>query len=147
MYRSFSTTNNITPTNKFINQIQIIKRALTADKTKIGIVLGDFNLDFNKIYLSNYNFSNLYKELLSVFEPLGSIQVVNFETWLRFVYQIKRSSIIDHIYTKHPEILTEISPINTEIGDQKLIFFVIIEKQSETKQFFNEIGVITVKIG
>ena len=136
VYRSFSSNSNITPTNRFKNQIEIIKRALTADKTKIGIVLGDFNLDFNKIYQSNYNFSSLYDDLITVFDPLGLVQVVKFETWSRFVQQIKRSSTIDHIYTDHPEYLTEISPINTEIGDHKLITCKIVGKHIEPKLIY-----------
>ena len=66
----------------------------------------------------------------------GVVQVVKFETWSRFVQQIKRSSTIDHIYTDHPKYLTEILPINTEIGDHKLITCKIVGKHVEPKLIY-----------
>ena len=133
IYRSFSSNDNASPTDRFLNQIQIIKRAIEANPNKHPIVLGDLNLDFNKIYSSDYNFSNLYDNLLEVFEPLGLIQLINFETWSRFVQQVKKSSIIDHVYTRLPDLVQNINPIDTEIGDHRLIKFSIIGKQTDQK--------------
>ena len=136
IYRSFSSPDTITPTERFRKQLQIIKRSMESTPNKHHIILGDFNLDYNKIYLSNYNFSSLYDELIEIFEPLGLIQMVNFETWSRFVQQIRRTSIIDHIYTQHPEALKDITPIDTEIGDHKLIKFNIAGKKENCKTVY-----------
>ena len=119
VYRSFVTYDNDRPIDKFQNQLSIISNALNESPAKIPIILGDFNLDYNRIYQSNYNFSTLYEHLLAVFDPLGLIQLVNFETWSRFVQQIKKSSILDHIYSKDPELIRDLQPIDTEIGDHK----------------------------
>ena len=136
IYRSFSSPDTITPTERFRKQLQIIKRSMESTPNKHHIILGDFNLDYNKIYLSNYNFSSLYDELIEIFEPLGLIQMVNFETWSRFVQQIRKTSIIDHIYTQHPEALKDITPIDTEIGDHKLIKFNIAGKIDNCKTVY-----------
>jgi hypothetical protein len=131
VYRSFSPNNNITPTERFKNQLKIIKNAMNANPNKKTIILGDFNLDYNRIYQSNDNFSTLYEHLLAVFDPLGLIQLVNFETWSRFVQQIKKSSILDHIYSKDPELIRDLQPIDTEIGDHKLVVFKLAGKITE----------------
>ena len=49
IYRSFSPNNNITPTERFKNQLKIIKNAMNANPNKKTIILGDFNLDRLKL--------------------------------------------------------------------------------------------------
>ena len=99
VYRSFSTYNNMRPIDKFNNQLEIIKRAIIDGRNKIPIIVGDFNLDHNKLYDPNYQFKHYLETLLATFEPLNLSQLVNFETWRRFVNGVKRYSILDHVYT------------------------------------------------
>ena len=59
------------------------------------IILGDFNLNENMKYQQDYSHKAYYEELMQTFEPLGLIQLVNFETWRRLVNGVWRSSIIE----------------------------------------------------
>ena len=68
-----------------------------------------------------------------MFEPMGLTQLVSFETWHRYVNGLKRSSVLDHIYTNTPEILSEICPVHTDIGDHCIVTFVIPSKQKNPK--------------
>ena len=133
VYRSFSTYNNDHPLDKFISQLRIIRNAVNALPKKIPIVLGDFNLDYNKIYDPSYQFKNYFGQLNLMFEPMGLTQLVSFETWHRYVNGLKRSSVLDHIYTNTPEILSEICPVHTDIGDHCIVTFVIPSKQKNPK--------------
>ena len=121
IYRSFAPERNATPTENFLNQLRIIKNAFTDSPSRTHIILGDFNLDFNKIHINSYPFSHLFDQLLATFDPLGLHQLINFETWSRFVNGVKRFSIIDHIYTNHPELFSNITSTLTDVGDHRLI--------------------------
>ena len=121
IYRSFAPERNATPTENFLNQLRIIKNAFTDSPSRTHIILGDFNLDFNKIHINSYPFAHLFDQLLTTFDPLGLHQLINFETWSRFVNGVKRFSIIDHIYTNHPELFSNITSTLTDVGDHRLI--------------------------
>ena len=121
IYRSFAPERNATPTENFLNQLRIIKNAFTDSPSRTHIILGDFNLDFNKIHINSYPFAHLFDQLITTFDPLGLHQLINFETWSRFVNGVKRFSIIDHIYTNHPELFSNITSTLTDVGDHRLI--------------------------
>ena len=120
IYRTFSSHDNRTPFERLSKQIELIKNALI-DKSVTPVIAGDFNLDFKKEHDPFYGHHNLYELLNSTFEPLGLIQLINFDTWTRFVNGSKRSSIIDHIYTNNPFAINNIGNVETEIGDHLLI--------------------------
>ena len=133
LYRSFAPERNATPTENFINQLRIINHAISDSPNKTHIVMGDFNLDYNKIYKNSYPFAHLFNHLLTTFDPLGLQQLVNFETWSRFVNGEKRLSVIDHIYTDHPELHSNITSTLTDIGDHKLISCEILASKTPKK--------------
>ena len=62
------------------------------------ILIGDFNLDYGKIYDDNYNNKNLFQDFEDILSSFNLIQLVKFETWSRMVGTERRSSILDHIY-------------------------------------------------
>ena len=93
VYRSFNTEGN-SANNMFIKQLDLIKRAFENNT----VMMGDFNLDFNKISDINYTHANLFDEFELRLGPLKLAQLVNFDTWSRVVGTILRSSCLDHIY-------------------------------------------------
>ena len=56
-----------------------------------------------------------------MFEPLGLVQLVEFETWRRIVNGTLRTSILDHVYTDDMTIIEDLTPIETIVGDHSLI--------------------------
>ena len=95
--------------------------------------MGDFNLNYSKIYISSYNFHNLYEKLIETFEPLGLMQLIVFKTWSNFVNCNKRSSIIDNIFTSSPHLVTQINSINSEIEDHLNVTFHLLFKKAKPK--------------
>ena len=61
IYRSFTAPSNLTPTDQFKLQIETIKRSIDTCINRTAIVLGDFNLDYRKIYNPNYPFKKLFE--------------------------------------------------------------------------------------
>ena len=124
VYRSFSSNDNRSPIERLQKQLDLVTIALN-DKSMTPIIIGDFNLDFNKVYDPFYGHHLLYQSLHTSFEPLGLIQLINFETWIRFVNGIKRSSVIDHLNTTNPFNISNLTQITSDVGDHYLITFTL----------------------
>ena len=60
VYRSFNPQNNVNAREKFKYQLEIIKKAMS----ERCIVIGDFNIDFAKIFDVNYTCSAVYPDEL-----------------------------------------------------------------------------------
>ena len=123
VYRSFNPQGNINARNKFKYQLEIIKNAM-CDKC---ILLGDFNLDYSKVFDVNYSHKLLFEDFEESLANLELIQLVNFVTWSRMVGPILRSSIQDHIYVKDPTIITNLGSVDPFFGDHLLVEFNVVQ--------------------
>ena len=56
---------------------------------------------------------NLFKILNSTFDDLNLIQLVEFPTWQRIINNVKKESIIDHVYVHDPTIIKKYYTQNT----------------------------------
>ena len=88
---------NITQHEYFTSQLQLIKTAVQQKGHKKVVILGDFNLNEAMKYNNDYSHKSYYDELNSVFDPLGLIQLVEFETWRRIVNGTLRTLTLDHV--------------------------------------------------
>ena len=91
LYRSFNPIG-VTPKDLFIKQLKIIKNAFDF----YTVVIGNFNLDYNRRFDVTYGNSNLFGEFDLHLEMLNPIQIVNFDTWYRIVNNCLKSSCLDH---------------------------------------------------
>ena len=62
------------------------------------MVLGDFNLDYEKVYDDNYAHKLLFEDFEITLSMCNLVQIVNFVTWSRLVGVTLKSSTLDHIY-------------------------------------------------
>ena len=97
-----------------------IRQAAEERGNKKLIVLGDFNLNEVLKFSNDYSHKSYYDELITVFNTLGLIQMVEFETWRRFVNGTLRSSVIDHVYTNDVTDIQDLQPIETVVGDHSI---------------------------
>ena len=123
LYRVFNPQNGRTQIENFQAQLDIIQNAMSNDSNKNVLITGDFNLDDSKRYSLNYHNHNLFSKLHEKFDPLGLVQLVNFPTWERRVDNVIKNSILDHLYVKDCMLISNISPVSTEIGDHLLVTF------------------------
>ena len=91
VYRCFNPQGNINARDKFIYQLEIIKNAFI-DKC---VVLGDFNLDYEKVYDDNYAHKLLFEDFEITLSMCNLVQIVNFVTWSRLVGVTLKSSTLD----------------------------------------------------
>ena len=97
--------------------------------------MGDFNLDYRKNNDDNYVHKNLFSDFDEILSDLNLIQMVDFITWSRVVGIELKESILDHIYTRSPTSISNISSIMPLFGDHRLITFCINE--AKPKPFVN----------
>ena len=117
IYRSFSPQDNVSARVKFNYQMELAKEALN---TK-SILLGDFNLDYNKCNDDNYVPRNLFSDFEEKFEMINVIQMIDFVTWSRIVGNVLKESTLDHIYTKSPTSISNLYSIMPLFGDHRVI--------------------------
>ena len=87
VYRSFNPQNNVNPRTKFNYQLDLIKNALTPNT----ILLGDFNLDNNKRFCSDYAFKKFFEDMNNALGEYDLIQLVEFNTWSRLVGNVLKN--------------------------------------------------------
>ena len=102
------------------------------------LILGDFNLDENKKYHQDYSHRSrtYYEELINTFEPAGLHQLVEFETWSRLVNGVWRSSILDHVYIADMSKVSSLKPLESIIGDHRIVMLEIFGKKEALKTSF-----------
>ena len=71
--------------------MQLIKTAAEQRGDKKLVLLGDFNLNEAMKYNNDYSHKSYYDELDEIFDQLGLVQMVEFETWSRSVNGIMRT--------------------------------------------------------
>ena len=126
IYRSFNPQGGVNARQKFIYQLEVIKNAMIEK----CLLLGDFNLDYNKIYDVNYSQQNMFDDFDDNLAMFNLVQIVNFPTWSRLVGQTLRSSIIDHIYVRDPTLVFNLSFVQPTFGDHVMIKFSINGKRT-----------------
>lgn len=127
LYRPFNPLNNLNQIQFFEKQLDIIKSNFTSST----IVVGDFNLDQNKLFDISYSHKNYFTLLTETFTHLELIQLVRFPTWSRTINNAVCQSTLDHVYTKDPTIVKSIYPINAPFGDHVVVIMELNLKQTK----------------
>ena len=96
LYRPFKMAPNVSQLDYFKNQLKQITDFV--DDSKKLMLLGDFNLDFNKAATQNYTNRRIYDELLEMTNAFDLDQFVKEVTWSRLYNGLVRESILDHVY-------------------------------------------------
>ena len=85
LYRSFSPHGGVVPDARFTTQIDIIKHVIKGNLSMTPVLVGDFNLDYNKNHNINYNNKRLFDLLNNTILDCNLTQLVDFTTWSRNV--------------------------------------------------------------
>jgi endonuclease/exonuclease/phosphatase family metal-dependent hydrolase len=119
IFRCFNPQEGITPKEKFLIQLNLIKSAITQHT----ILLGDFNMDYSKRFDVGYRLRDLFGSFDELLGDVGLMQLVNFPTWSRVVQNTYRDSIPDHVYCSNPFMIDNMQDKQPTFGDHKLIIF------------------------
>ena len=129
IYRQFKQVENRTQLQTFKLQLQHITHFI--DGNNSFILIGDFNLDYNKRDVQNYAQRRIYDELLEMCIAFDLLQLIKEVTWSRIYQGAIRSSILDHVYTNNKEIITDIRTEKQPISDHSAV---IISTAGVTKR-------------
>ena len=129
IYRSFTPQHNLSQRDKFRYQLGLIRTAFT----RSAIILGDFNLDWNKHYDMSYSHSNYFHDMEELLGDLDLIQTVNFNTWSRTINNVVKVSILDHVHLVDPYVISYLTKTWTSFSDHCLVSFMLDHKKTETK--------------
>ena len=66
--------------------------------TSDTILLGDFNIDFNKKFSVDYGRRGLFEDFDDALSNFGLEQLIDFVTWSRLVNNVYKTSLLDHVY-------------------------------------------------
>ena len=129
IYICFNPVGDVSPRDKFKTQLNLIKQAMIP-KT---VLLGDFNLDYGRIYDDNYAHKNLFADFDEILSDYNLIQMVNFVTWSRMIGPNLRSSVLDHVYVKDPVTIRNLGFIRPHFGDHLLVEFCVKGSKNKPK--------------
>ena len=134
IYRAFKLTTRNTHKEEFSDQLEIIKGHLNNDLP--SIIVGDFNIDYNKKGLLNYNHHAMFTMLDEFENEMHLSQLVNFNTWRRVVSGELRTSLLDHVYENAAGLVKSITEISTSTSDHTPLLINLamkIEHRNETR--------------
>ena len=66
-------------------------------------------------------------------ETLNLIQIIDFPTWKRIVDNVRKESILDHVYVQDPTFVTNINSFVPTIGDHVMIIIDIVNHPEPPK--------------
>ena len=118
IYRPFNPRDGVQPRQFFENQLNLINQALTNNT----IIMGDFNLDWNKKDMQSYQFNSYFDLLDEKILNSNLIQIVENPTWSRIVNGTLRESLLDHIYVNDVTLFNEASEMTPYFGDHKMVY-------------------------
>lgn len=133
LYRTFNPPNNLNQYEHLKYQLDLIKTAVEENLSRKCIIVGDFNLDDDKRYQTDYVNRRLFEILNEYFDQLDLIQLVKFPTWSRLVNASLKSSVLDHIYTQDITLVNNIQSYKPLIGDHLIVSFNLNEQIPKPK--------------
>jgi exonuclease III len=116
LYRPFNPMGT-NPRTFFQTQLDILNYAITPN----SIVLGDFNLDWNKRDNPFYQLKNYFNDMDVSLSGKSLTQLINFLTWRRTVNNQLKESIIDHLFATNPTSIINVSSSEPLFGNHSLI--------------------------
>ena len=134
IYRSFNPQDGSTAREFFHLQINKVRAAFTENT----ILLGDFNLDWQKKCTQTYQYRNYFEYLLTSLNDFSFTQMVKFPTWSRNVNNVHRESVLDHVYVTNPCFVTNLGGNDPYFGDHKLISFNYATKSTKKNRHYSK---------
>ena len=119
LYRPFKMVRNLTRVDDWRSQIQSITDFIKTEESVM--IVGDFNLDYDKLQVQNYTARVLYDHWLETVYAFDLEQLVYEPTWSRVYQGLLKTSILDHVYVNNICSIEEIKVEKQPISDHAAI--------------------------
>ena len=132
IYRAFKLSTKNTHKEEFSEQLEILKSHLRNDQP--SIVVGDFNIDYNRKGHLHYNHHALFTMLDQFENEMHLTQIVKFNTWRRVVNGQLKTSLLDHVYENIFGLVEKVTEISSSTSDHSPVLIninVMIEQITE----------------
>ena len=116
-YRPFLLPNHDSPIDYVENSCEVLSN-LNSNKM---IIVGDFNIDYNKTTQQNFSLSNLYDRYEDIFIEKTLVQMIKTPTWQRQSKNILKESILDHVYCNNINLCENIINEKQVCSDHNLV--------------------------
>ena len=123
MYQLFNPLNNQTQLSFVKCQLDIFTACFSAKDQRICILASDFNLDDRERFSLENRYKAIFELQNEVFNTLQLIQLIDFISWHKVINNVLKTSILDHIYVKEPNFVSNITSATPLIGDHKIITY------------------------
>ena len=97
------------------------------------ILLGDFNLDANKDLSRDYSYRIPMNALSDLVLECNMLQIIDFPTWSRTVRNVKKESLLDHIYVTNVACITTTMFETPIFGDHLLVMAALKSKLTQAE--------------
>ena len=119
IYRPFKLMQAVNHYEAFKVQLKQITDFISDEKK--CVLLGDFNLDYEKVFTQNYIYRRLYDELIETSNAFNLQQIVTEVTWSRLYNRVIRSSILDHVYIGNQSVVEDLEIEKQPISDHSVV--------------------------
>ena len=119
IYRPFKLMQAVNHYEAFKVQLKQITDFISDEKK--CVLLGDFNLDYEKVFTQNYIYRRLYDELIETSNAFNLQQIVTEVTWSRLYNGVIRSSILDHVYIGNQSVVEDLEIEKQPISDHSVV--------------------------
>jgi exonuclease III len=137
VYRSYKLTHKPTHLLAFEEQISILTSFIS--KHSRSIILGDFNLDYNKRNEPSYHHRTLFDRMIEFEDQNELLQTVTFNTWTRKSGNFLQQSLLDHVYASDTGIIDQVAEGSATISDHCPVIVILNQhtKQDTKKKIWS----------
>ena len=119
-YRPFLLPLNVTAIDYMNITMDLLKKLIESNRNEKIILVGDFNLDFNKINDNTYRLHTIYDSWHNFYSTFQMIQVQKECSWRRIINASVVESVLDHVYVTNKCLYT-IRLLSMDYGDHELV--------------------------
>jgi hypothetical protein len=101
--------------------------------SKMNLILGDLNLDYEKRRENSYQNRKIYDKWLEAITAFDFIQVVKEPTWERIHSNNVKTSILDHVYVDDMSAVETITVDKQPISNHSLVYVTSSGKEKKIK--------------
>ncbi len=115
VYRTYKLTHKPSHNLALEEQISILTKFTSGHSS--NIILGDFNLDYNKRNDPRYHHRILFNKMIEFEDQNDLLQMVKFNTWTRNNVNHIQQSLLDHVYASDIGLVDQITEGLATVSD------------------------------
>ena len=130
VYRTYKLTHKPSHILALEEQISILTNLTTTHSR--NIILGDFNLDYNKRNDPSYHHRILFNRMIEFEDQNDLLQTVKFNTWTRSNNNLIQQSLLDHVYASDIGLIGQVTEGCATTSDHCPVMITLNQRTNDT---------------